>query len=95
MNSEVFNRILGEIIFFKLHCNVVLYRFIIPVALKTDFWGNAKKYVKDLGAIDRTKPIYMEFGEAINVDGTGKEEHSYIVDFIIKRLQKWRNSGDL
>ncbi len=62
----------------------------IPIAIKTDFWGNGK-IVKDLGPINRSKPIYMEFGEAIEISKKGKEENSQIIEFIQDRLNKWSN----
>lgn len=46
---------------------------VIPVAIKTDFWGN-DKYLKDLGPIDRSKPIHMAFGEPLSIDGSGKRK---------------------
>lgn len=62
---------------------------IIPVAIKTDFWGNAK-FLKAFGPIDRSKPIHIEFGKPIIVEGTGKSEHQLIIDFIMKRLSEWQ-----
>jgi len=61
---------------------------VVPVAIKTDFWENGK-YLKDLGPINRTKPIYMAFGKPISVDGNGKEENKKIIEFISAHLQKW------
>jgi 1-acyl-sn-glycerol-3-phosphate acyltransferase len=61
---------------------------VIPVAIKTDFWGNGK-YIKEVGRINRNKPIYMDFGAPMSIHGTGKEEHSKIIDFIISHLAKW------
>lgn len=66
---------------------------IIPVAIKTDYWGNAR-FLKAFGPIDRKQPIHIEFGEALQVKGTGKEEHNYIINFISERLQLW-NEGSL
>ncbi len=37
---------------------------VVPIALKTDFWGNGK-LIKEIGPIDCHKPIYIKFGEAI------------------------------
>jgi len=62
---------------------------IVPVAIKTDFWGNAK-FLKAFGPIDRRKPIHIDFAEPMMVKGTGKEEHREIIDFIFKRLQEWQ-----
>lgn len=62
---------------------------IIPIALKTDFWGNGK-ILKDLGPIDRKKKIYFSFGEPITISGNGKEENQYIINFIQENLSKWK-----
>jgi 1-acyl-sn-glycerol-3-phosphate acyltransferase len=64
---------------------------IIPVAIKTDFWGNAK-FLKAFGPIDRSRPIHMHFGNPMKVTGTGKEEHTQIVDFILTHLKEWDHS---
>src|SRR5512133_1565053 len=46
---------------------------VIPVAIKTDFWGNGK-LVKELGPIDSKKTIHIRFGEPFSITGNGKEE---------------------
>jgi 1-acyl-sn-glycerol-3-phosphate acyltransferase len=61
---------------------------VVPVALKTDFWGNGK-FIKELGPIDRHKPIYIKFGEPFPVTGSGKEENQKIVGFIQSSLKDW------
>lgn len=61
---------------------------ILPVAVKTDFWGNGK-YVKDIGRISRDKPIHMVFGEPFAIQGTGKEDHKRIIAFISDHLRQW------
>ena len=61
---------------------------VMPVAVKTDFWGNGK-YLKDLGAINRSKPIHIDFGKPFAIQGSGKEEHKQVLDFIISHLQQW------
>ena len=61
---------------------------IIPVAIKTDFWGNGK-LLKDLGPIDRKKPIYITFGKPLSVEGPLKEVHLKVIDFIKENLKKW------
>jgi len=61
---------------------------IIPVAIKTDFWGHGK-FLKDLGPLHRNKPIYMDFCKPMEVSGSGKEEHEKISDFISSSLIKW------
>ena len=61
---------------------------VIPVALKTDFWGNGK-IIRELGPIDSHKPIHIKFGEPFPVTGTGKEENQKIIDFIQSSLKEW------
>ena len=63
---------------------------VIPIAIKTDFWGN-DKYLKDLGPINRNKPIHMAFGEPLSIGGSGKEENESIIEFISSHLVKWNN----
>jgi 1-acyl-sn-glycerol-3-phosphate acyltransferase len=61
---------------------------VIPVAIKTDFWGNGK-FIKEAGPINRKSPIYMDFGKPLSIHGNGKEEHAKIIDFISANLAKW------
>ena len=61
---------------------------VVPVAIKTDFWGNGK-YMKEMGPISRNKPINMHFGEPMHIDGNGKHEHEMVVDFIESKLKEW------
>jgi 1-acyl-sn-glycerol-3-phosphate acyltransferase len=61
---------------------------IIPAAIKTDFWSNGK-IVKDLGPLDRKKPVYVSFGKEIEVSGNGREAHEKVVKFITDHLNKW------
>jgi 1-acyl-sn-glycerol-3-phosphate acyltransferase len=60
----------------------------MPVAVKTDFWGNGR-YLKDLGVINRSKPIHIVFGQPFSIQGTGKDEHKQVIDFIISHLREW------
>jgi 1-acyl-sn-glycerol-3-phosphate acyltransferase len=62
---------------------------VVPVAIKTDFWGNGK-LVKELGPLDRHKPIHIKFGEPFTVQGNGKEENQKIIDFIKTSLEEWK-----
>jgi 1-acyl-sn-glycerol-3-phosphate acyltransferase len=61
---------------------------IIPIALKTDYWGNGK-FIKELGPIDCNKDIHFRFGEPFNVSGNGKEENNRIIEFIQNSLKEW------
>jgi 1-acyl-sn-glycerol-3-phosphate acyltransferase len=61
---------------------------VLPVAVKTDFWENGK-YLKDAGPLNRNRPIHMVFGQPFSIQGSGKDEHKRIIDFIINNLQQW------
>lgn len=61
---------------------------IVPVAIKTDFWGNGK-IIKELGPLDHRKPIYIKFGEPFPIIGSGKETNQRIIDFIKSNLNVW------
>ncbi len=62
---------------------------ILPVAIKTDFWGFGK-LSSYLGPIDRRKPVHIAFGEPMQVNGSGKEEHLRVVEFIKSHLEIWK-----
>lgn len=61
---------------------------VVPVAIRTDFWGNGK-FIKDLGPIDRFKPVNIVFGEPIKITGNGKIENLQVIDFIKSHLKEW------
>jgi 1-acyl-sn-glycerol-3-phosphate acyltransferase len=61
---------------------------VVPIALKTDFWGNGK-LIKELGPLDHNKPIHIKFGEPMQIMGNGKEENQRIIDFIKSSLAEW------
>jgi 1-acyl-sn-glycerol-3-phosphate acyltransferase len=61
---------------------------VIPVAIKTDFWGHGK-FTKYLGPVNRKKPIHIAFGQPISVTGNGKAEHQQVIDFIESHLKVW------
>ncbi len=62
---------------------------VIPIAIKTDAWGNSKRFVKEFGAIDPGKPVHFCFGNPINIQGNGKNEHEQIIRFIAEKLAEW------
>lgn len=63
---------------------------VIPFALKTDFWRNGR-FVKDLGPLDpRNKDVYFNFGQPMDIKGTGKEENKAIIEFIQANLKAWK-----
>ncbi len=61
---------------------------VVPIALKTDFWGNGA-LMKDFGPLDLRKPIHLEFGEPMTIKGQGRDEHEQVMQFIQSRLAKW------
>ncbi len=61
---------------------------VVPLALKTDFWGNGK-LVKDFGKIDPKKNVYFNFGKPIAVSGNGKAEHDQVILHIENCLSQW------
>ncbi len=61
---------------------------IIPLALKTDAWGQGK-ILKDFGPIYKEKTIHLAFGEPMQIEGHGKEEHAQICKFISDKLELW------
>jgi 1-acyl-sn-glycerol-3-phosphate acyltransferase len=63
---------------------------VIPVAIKTDFWGNGK-IIKEIGKLDHTKLIHMKFGEPFSIQGPGKEENQFVISFIQKHLEDWNS----
>jgi 1-acyl-sn-glycerol-3-phosphate acyltransferase len=61
---------------------------VVPIAIKTDFWGNGK-VIKEIGKLDHTRLIHIKFAEPFLVTGSGKDENQKIIDFIIENLSKW------
>jgi 1-acyl-sn-glycerol-3-phosphate acyltransferase len=61
---------------------------VVPVALKTDFWGQGKKF-KDFGGIFPEKTVHIQFGAPIVLKGKGQEEHEQVVKFIGEHYSKW------
>ncbi len=62
---------------------------VVPIAIKTDFWGNGK-LIKELGPLDSNKQIHFKFGEPLSITGNGKEENQRIIEFIKASLEDWR-----
>ena len=85
-NPETFSS-LGIKLAQKAKCKVV------PIALKTDFWGNAK-LVRDLGPIRRSEEVHISFGKPVEVVGNGKELNQEIIKFIQEKLEEWGHNPD-
>ncbi len=63
---------------------------IVPIALKTDFWGSGK-IVKDFGPLSRDKKIYFRFGQPITIESrNGRDENQQVIDFIQQNLAQWQ-----
>jgi 1-acyl-sn-glycerol-3-phosphate acyltransferase len=63
---------------------------VMPIALKTDAWGNGKR-LKDFGKIDPSKKVYFAFGEPLHIKGRGDDEHKAIIEFITEKLEGWKD----
>jgi 1-acyl-sn-glycerol-3-phosphate acyltransferase len=66
---------------------------LVPLALKTDFWGYGK-IVKDLGRIDPKKAVRYRFGEPLDAAADEREAHRKCVEFIGNTLIEWRGKPD-
>ncbi|MBF0318029.1 MAG: 1-acyl-sn-glycerol-3-phosphate acyltransferase [Nitrospirae bacterium] len=62
---------------------------VIPLALKTDAWGNGKQ-IKDFGVIDPGKTVYLAFGQPMYIKNRGIEQHQCIIEFITEKLKQWQ-----
>lgn len=61
---------------------------ILPFALKTDFTANGWP-IKELGPVNPKKLVCFEFGKPMSVNGSGKEELQYTIDFIQRKLAEF------
>ncbi|KAF0182219.1 MAG: 1-acyl-sn-glycerol-3-phosphate acyltransferase [Nitrospirae bacterium] len=63
---------------------------VVPVALKTDAWGNGR-FIKEFGRIDTAKKVSFAFGHPLVVQGRGAEEHAMVIRFIQEKLAVWQD----
>ena len=61
---------------------------VVPVALRTDFQGVGRR-LRDFGPVDRSRPLYFKFGAPMAVEGSGRETHQKVADFISASLREW------
>ena len=61
---------------------------VVPIAIKTDFWGNGK-IIKEIGKLDHRKIIHMKFTEPFSISGNGREENQQIIEFVQENLKAW------
>ncbi len=66
---------------------------VVPLALKTNAWGNGR-LIKDFGKIDPKLHVHFAFHEPIKVEGTGKETHEFIIEFIQGKLAEWQQESE-
>jgi 1-acyl-sn-glycerol-3-phosphate acyltransferase len=64
---------------------------IVPLALKTDVWGQGKK-IKELGKIRPELTAHYRFAQPMRIADKGKEEHAAICGFIAGCLQDWQSA---
>ncbi len=62
---------------------------IVPIALKTDAWGNGR-FLKDFGKIDPSKKVFFAFGKPLMVKDRGDEENAEVIEFINSKLKAWK-----
>lgn len=62
---------------------------IIPVALKTDAWGQGAK-IKEAGRIRPDLPVRIKFGAPVIPSPAGKVDHENICDFIESTVCEWQ-----
>jgi len=62
---------------------------VVPVALITDAWSNGT-WLKDLGRIYPDRTARFAFGEPIEIEGRGAEQHRKVIEFIQRQLAEWR-----
>ena len=62
---------------------------IIPIALKTDFWGNGKGIFSYVGKIHPEKTIYFSFSKPIYPQIKKRELQQETLNFISSKLRGW------
>ncbi|MDR2054776.1 MAG: 1-acyl-sn-glycerol-3-phosphate acyltransferase [Desulfovibrio sp.] len=64
---------------------------IVPLALKTDAWGQGGK-VKELGKIRPELAVRYRFAPPLRIAGRGREEHAAVCGHIAQSLREWRQA---
>lgn len=62
---------------------------VVPIAVRSDAWGNNGFPINYFGRIDPKKPVRISFGDPVYVQGNGKREHEVITCFITDTLRQW------
>ncbi len=61
---------------------------VIPLAIKTDFWGNGK-WIKDFGSVNPKAAVRFAFGPALPPSLPQADMHRQVVAFIREHLESW------
>lgn len=67
---------------------------VVPLALKTDAWGQGKN-IKECGKIDPRLPVRYKFVQPIRIEGQGNAEHAAVCDYIATTLAQWRRQDTI
>ena len=67
---------------------------VVPLALKTDAWGQGKK-IKELGPVKPGMPVRYSFAKPMYILGQGKEEHAAICQHIACHLEGWQQQDGI
>ena len=65
---------------------------VVPIALKTDAWEPGS-ILKDFGPIDPSRKVHFAFGEPLEIEGSGREQHEEIIRFIQGKMEGWENES--
>lgn len=61
---------------------------VVPLALKTDFWGNGKR-LRDFGPIGRVRDAYLAFGPVIPAGTPARDAQEVVLRFLRPNLNAW------
>ncbi len=61
---------------------------VMPICVRTDFWANGR-LLRDFGPLQRNRPVHFAFGVPLAVQGTGREAHRQVIDFMVRHLGAW------
>jgi 1-acyl-sn-glycerol-3-phosphate acyltransferase len=62
---------------------------VLPLALRTDFWGNGRGVLRDFGPLGPCRDIHFAFGEPIPPGTSARDAQRQVVAFIREHLLEW------
>lgn len=65
---------------------------VVPVALKTDAWGTNRRFVKEFGPIEPSRPVRVCFGEPIPPAVNSRDQQAQVIRFIGTKMGEWAGS---